>query len=417
MMGTVGSGEEGSVDRRPVPDPWTPATPLIALARRIEGWLDRVLQGRWWAWKAMAISMATGMVLAAPPFGGWGKRTAVVWRYDLANSGPQLFDPHVNLTDATGNLTFRVVPRLIAAAFGFDQLWQYYVMQLVFGALLLWAVALIYDEVLASRVQAALLTVATAGTWAGATAWVETRGLFDVVGIAFLALCMRTRRPWLAMVFALAASFSDERALIALPIVICWHALRPEREIDDQVAAVPAERGVGPLVSRFLQPMPLLLLSIAVIHLAIRTWLKHRYGLVESHNRYPENPITQLRNYPNGVWGAFEGLWVVIVAGVATWVHRRQWAVAALVSLVGIPSLLAGTSVVDISRAIAFAWPLAPLAALGLRGLPVGAIRRVVWVATGVCVVWPLVYAAGDQTVDWFYPAPLVLFHLATGRG
>ena len=368
----------------------------------------------------MAVALVVGMVLAAPPFGGWGKRTAVVWRYDLANSGPQLFDPHVNLHDATGNLTFRVVPRLIAAAFGFDQLWQYYVMQLVFGALLLWAVAQIYAQILGSRSQATLLTVATACTWAGATAWVETRGLFDVVGIALLALCMLTRRSWLALLFALAASFSDERALIALPIVICWHAFRPEVAVDagavergDRLVAITTEPS---LVRRFLRPLPVLVALTVVLHLGIRTWLKHRYGLVESHNRYPDNPYTQLRNYPNGIWGAFEGLWLVIVAGIATLVHRRQWALALLFGVVGVPSLLVGMSVVDVSRAIAFAWPLAPLAALGLRGLPAGAIRRLVWITTGVCVVWPMVYAAGDQTVDWFYPAPLVVIHLVTGR-
>ena len=178
-------------------DTWTPADPLVRFARFVDGWLDRITRGRWWAWKAMAVALLVGMLLAGPPFGGFQSPRAVVWRYDFANSGPQLFDPHVNLHDATGNLTFRVVPRLIGAAFGFDSQWQFYVMQLVFGVVLLWAVAQIYDEVLRSRVQATLLTVATACTWAGATAWVETRGLFDVVGIALAA---RDRRdPLLAL--------------------------------------------------------------------------------------------------------------------------------------------------------------------------------------------------------------------------
>jgi len=426
MMEAVGADEGGAVGRPDV-DPWTPVEPLARAAAAVDGWLHRITRGRWWAWQAVGIAVVVGMVLAGPPVGGFQSPRAVVWRYDFANSGPQLFDPHVNLHDATGNLTFRFVPRLIGAAFGFDSQWQFYVMQLVFGVLLLWAVAQIYDQVLGSRVQATLLTVATACTWAGATAWVETRGLFDVVGIALLALCMRTRRPWLALFFALAASFSDERALIALPVVICWHAFRPDHRLDEfeELHAVDEEYGAATLapigtepsfVRRFLRPLPLLVALTFVLHLGIRTWLKHRYGLVESHNRYPDNPYTQLRNYPNGIWGAFEGLWLVIVAGVATLVHRRQWALALLFGLVGIPSLLVGMSVVDVSRAIAYAWPLAPLAALGLRGLPAASIRRLVWIATGVCAVWPMVYAAGDQTVDWFYPAPLVIVHLATGR-
>jgi hypothetical protein len=415
------------------PAAWTPSTPLAQAARWSELRLDALTVGRWWALKAMAVSVAVGMFVAAPPIGGFDDPGGKLWRYVFANSGPQLFDPDVTVHDQPGNLTFRVVPRLIAAVFGFDQQWQYYLVQLAFGLLLLWAAAQVFEEVVGSRTLATLLTIATATTWAGATGWIESRALFDAIGIAFLALAMRTRRPVVAVLLALAASFSDERALIALPMVLCWHALRPAAVTSGPGSSDPAD-GAEPATSdpgatdvdrdaadvggwrRFMGPLPLAIVAAVVLHVAIRTWLKHRYGLHEGQNREPEDPITQLRNYPNGLWGALEGLWLVVAAGLATLVHRGRWVVAVLALLAAVPVLLAGVSVVDISRAVAYAWPLAPLAALGLRGLPRESVRRLVWVATGACVVWPMVYAAGEQSVDWIYPAPLQLLSLLTGR-
>lgn len=347
------------------------------------------------------------MLAAAPPVGGWDQPYSELWRYVLGNSGPQLFDPHVDLEGHPGNLTFRVLPRLIAAAGGFHHQWQYYLVDLVFGALLLWAAARLFDEALDSRVLATLLAVATAGTWAGATAWVETRPLFDAIGISLVVLAMATRRSWLVLVLSFAATFADERATIALVLVVCWHALRDLR---------PADAGrLGDIARRFVRPAPVLVVVAVVAHLAVRTWLKHRYGLSEGHNRYPENPFVQARNWPNALWSAFDGLWLVVFAGVATLIARRRRWEAAIVALAGVPSLVAGLSVVDMTRAIAYAWPLAPLAALGLRGLPRPFLHRLAWVAAGICVLSPLVYAAGDQTVDWLYPAPLLVVHLITG--
>lgn len=373
--------------------------PVRRAARIVDAWLDRVVVGRWWALRATAIAMATGMVLAGPPFGGFAQDWFPVWRYDLANSGPQLFDAGVNVDDQTGNLTFRVLPRLIGAILHLDQLWQFYVLQILFGALFLWMAATVYREAVGSRSLATLLTVATACTWAGATAWVETRGLFDAFGLAFLAVTLRVRHPAAVLAAALAASFCDERTIIVLPLVAAWQAWRP---------AV----GDGEVLAAWRRLPVLALGAAALAHLAIRTWLKHRYGLPEGHNRYPENPLTQLRNYPNGLWGAYEGLWLLVAAGLATWWHRGQrWVVGAIVAFGSLP-LIAGVSVVDISRAIAFGWPLVPVCLLGVRHLHHQVVRRLVWLATAVSMAWPMVYAAGDQSVDWAYPLPLVLLNL-----
>lgn len=417
----------------PAPASWTPIDPVLRFVAWVERRLARLTTGRWWAWKVVALATAVGMLLAGPPIGGAAPESSPLWRYVLDNSGPQLFDPDVPLDQHVGNLTFRVFPRLLGAGFGFEHQWQFLLVQFLFGLAFLWAAAKLFDEVLRSRVLAALLTIGTATIWAGATAWLENRGLFDAIAISLLALAMVARRPWVALPLALAAGFTDERAVIALPMVVLWQVMRPEPEPADvgdadADADVDADRAdaIEPrseaVTTRWrwralLRPTPLVLMAALLIHFGIRTWLKHRYGLHENRNRYPENPFTQIRNYPNGLWGAFEGLWILVVAGVATFVHRRQWTEAVLVVLAGGASLTAGVSVVDISRAIAYAWPMVPLAMLGLVGIARPAVRTLIWLAVAVCVIWPMVYTAGDQTVDWSYPAPLVVVLNLPGVG
>jgi hypothetical protein len=406
---------------------WTPIDPVLRFVAWTERRLAGLATGRRWTWKVVVLAAAIGMFLAGPPLGSIPSDGEGLWPTVIGNSGPRLFDPSVPRVGQAGNLTFRVFPRLIGAALGFEHVWQFLLVQFLFGILLLWAAAKLFDEVLRSRVLAALLTIGTATIWGGATAWMETRGLFDGIAISLLGLAMVARRWWVALPLAIAAGFTDERAVIALPLVVCWQVMRPEQEAAEDAAAESApsdgvdarsEAVTTPWRWRgLLRPTPLLLMSAVLIHFAIRTWLKHRYGLHENEDRYPENPFTQIRNYPNGLWGAFEGFWILVVAGVASFVHRRQWTEAVVIVIGAGASLTAGVSVVDISRAVAYAWPAVPLALLGLVGIARPAVRTLVWFAVALCVVWPMVYAAGDQTVDWYYPAPLVVLLNVPGVG
>ena len=52
-------------------------------------------------------------------------------------------------------------------------------------------------------------------------------------------------------------------------------------------------------------------LLAGIVHLVLRQLIKHRYGVSEGSNRSPGEPRAQLNNYPNGIWGALEGYWLL----------------------------------------------------------------------------------------------------------
>lgn len=396
-------------------EPWTPSDAPLALAHRASDILGRLASSRWWAWWAVLLAVVLGVFLASPALHA-PDADAPGWVYVRENSGPQLFDPAVAATSQQANTTFRVVPRLIGAAFSLSHPWQFLLVQLGFGLVFLWTAAKLYAEALRDRISALLLVIALGSTWAGATAWLEVRGLFDAIALALLALSMRARRLPVVVVVLVLAGFTDERAVLATPLVVAWHALRPPTPGDRADARGTLDddrRGLRP----FLRPVPLAAAATVGIHLMIRTWLKHRYGLSEGANRSPGEPFSQLSNYPNGLWGALEGVWLVVAAGLMGLRRHRGTAAAGLAALAAIPILLAGVSVFDISRAVAYVWPLAPLACVGLRHVPRDWLRRAVAIAATVTVVWPVIYASDENTVQWVYPLPLALVERFAGVG
>lgn len=197
----------------------------------------------------------------------------------------------------------------------------------------------------------------------------------------------------------MAATFTDERAIFVLPLVAMWHL---QREVADAADGDPAAAGLT------RERWCALLAGAAMAgHVVLRLWFKQRYGLAEGQNRSPGNPWAQLNNYPNGIWGALEGFWLVTVAGVLTLVHtgRRWQAAVATASVLG--TLVVGMSVFDISRSVAFVFPVVPLALLAMRRVDRDWVRGAVWIAVAITLVWPLLYAADDRTIVWVMPVPI----------
>ncbi|MEZ5203543.1 MAG: hypothetical protein R2701_03915 [Acidimicrobiales bacterium] len=212
-----------------------------------------------------------------------------------------------------------------------------------------------------------------------------------------LLVAMLVRKPPLILVGALAATFVDERAFIVAPLVALWHLLR-----DDD----PRQ----PKAMRDLAWVPALTVVAAMAaHLVIRSWLKARYGVGEGQNRSPGDPWTQLNNYPNGIWGALEGYWLVALAGLATMWRSGRRLLATGASLVIGVMLLVGVSVFDISRSVGFIFPIVPVALLAMRPVERSWKESLLWVAAAVSLLWPLLYAADDRTVVWEYPLPLLI--------
>lgn len=214
--------------------PWTPSTPLAAITTWVEAHLSRLTASRHWALTTTGLSVALGVLLAFPSYGNFiGYAKEAQWQHILERTRGDFVSQQGQVVDSRAiNLTWRVVPRLIGWVLHITEPWQYLVLQAFFGAVLLWTAALLVEELLGDRVLAALTTVGVASTWSAASAWVEVRGNFDAIAVAFTLLMMRARRPWWILLFGGAAVFTDERVYFVLPLVALFHLYR-DRDVRD----------------------------------------------------------------------------------------------------------------------------------------------------------------------------------------
>lgn len=379
---------------------WNPGTPILALRDRLDRAVGWVTERRFWELWTAVIAMAIGVLLAVPDFTHLKKVT--VWVYVIEHSQGPLVGPSPP-ESRNANLTFRFTPRIIGKVLQFSEPWHFAVLQILFGLLLLWLLARLVHEALGDRRLAVVTTVGSVGLWAVAASWTDFSGVFDGVAMALLLAAMVLRRLPLVLIAALAATFTDERALFALPLVALWHLWR---DADGEAIGLTVERR-----PRQAQIAAVLVFSVGIAHIVIRQILKSRYGLSEGQNRSPGEPLAQLNNYPNGFWGALEGYWFLVGAGLISLAHLRRWWTVVIASGTVLTLFIIGVSVFDISRAVGYMFPVVGLALLGLRTVDRAWVRGMVWTAATVTLVWPMIYAADESTVIWKMPTPLQILH------
>lgn len=374
---------------------------LLAVQHRLQR-LVEALAGtkRWTLWTAL-VAFGGGFFLASSNLARFVVSSQ--WDYTIVHSRGDLFDPSTGPLSREANLTFRFVPRLVGKVLQFSEPQHFVALHMVLGIVALMVIARLTEEALGDRSIAVVATLGSAGLWAVAGSWADLQGNFDTAALLLVLTAMLVRRPPLVLLAGVAASFTDERSLLVLPLVAGWHLLR-----DDGLHGHSADTGgrqpLGP--SRLAAAAAI---GAGMVHVIVRLALRQRYGLSEGRNRSPGNPWAQLNNYPNGWWGALEGYWFVAFAGWIALVQAgRRWIAAASAASV-LVTLFVGMTVFDISRSVMFAFAMVPLALLALRQADRAWTRGLVWIAAATSLIWPLIYAADDRTVVWVFPLPLLL--------
>jgi hypothetical protein len=268
--------------------------------------------------------------------------------------------------------------------------------QVAAGVALFFLVALLAERITASRPVAVVLALMIGSTWAGMTAFVELRGVFDAVAILLLVSCLYARNPLLVMLFILLAGWDDERALLAAPLVVVFLLLQRE-------AGSP-----GLIVRAFFSPRLLGLYAGLGIHAVTRLAYARAFGIPI---RYDGNGLgilaSQVNMIPMGIWTAFEGGWL-LVGGALIVLMKEKRRVELVLFILALGFLLAiAMCTVDVSRSTAYCLPavFVALTVLSRSETPEG-LWRLAITSSVLAVLWPPYYAGGKSTIWWEYPLP-----------
>jgi hypothetical protein len=269
--------------------------------------------------------------------------------------------------------------------------------QFLAGVLLFVCCARLAERTTGSRLAAAFVSLTVAGTYAGSAAFVEIRGLFDGVAITLLLLCMQTRRPALIAVALFAAAWTDERAIIASPLVLLFHLAEAS--------------GSRPPYRAFLQRPIAGALAGLMLHGITRIAYLTAYQIP---HRFDGNGLEvlarQVNMIPMALWTAFEGGWFLVALGLAILFRKRKFVILSwLVAALGV-LLAVSVAVVDISRTTAYALPALFVALIALaREEQPAIVESCSVIAFSLSALWPAYYAGGEKTIWWQYPFPLQL--------
>ena len=277
-------------------------------------------------------------------------------------------------------MVFRLALPLLAHALRLN-IYGVLALQLLCGLLMLWTLLTLIERITSDRPTALLLALGTCFTYHGSAFLHDVFGYFDAFGYAVLLLLLLVRRPSALYLLSVVGCFLDERVLAASLVAVLWHSLRPPAE------AVPTLR--RPAVSWA---------GAAVVggwltYASLRLWLTVAYGLETDTGgvglaAFRVNLLH--KNVALGFITGLESFWMLIALALLLLAVRRQWGLALAVVLAFGPVAAGSFLVYDITRSLAYGFPVVLLALVVLAHyLTRASVRHVARVVAACAVLIP----------------------------
>lgn len=199
--------------------------------------------------------------------------------------------------------------------------------------------------------------VATASTWAYGATWAGAWGFNDVmfgdaVALALLIGATAATRPWLIAIMIFAAGFTDERAVVAAPLVALFHTWRGAAPFT---AAADGDRraSTAARVAPFLG-----MIGYVVCRCAI-TWSQNLHAGTSMMGTWDIFLYHFYASYPAKLFKVFEFLWLMpVLLFFGLWTSQSASRRSALLYLVGMLAAAAPAFVVwDVDRSLCYLLP------------------------------------------------------------
>lgn len=270
--------------------------------------------------------------------------------------------------------------------------------------ILLYASASLLFRITEDRVTACILCLALAMTYPANSLPGDLWGGYDSLAYALIALSFLATSPPLIFLAILAASFTDERALICSSLCYFFHSLENRPAPQWQYLFSFNKRNSSVLLAW-------------IIYFALRLFLTKHAGF---HTNTATAEIAWIvlkeavSNIPSGILSSIEGFWLpVLLAMYALWFRRQRTTLYFYTACISIITLVA-FSVLDITRSMAYVYPCLFVAFLFLRKENLLFLRHLALIVL-LCCLFPTYYVYGQNTSQWLFPFPLELIRILTG--
>jgi hypothetical protein len=356
----------------------------VAVSTRAEGLLGRMSEHGAWLPRGVALAVALSLLITFPRisfFLGNDEQIVNFWPFieQQAHDPLKMNSEFYAGTESSHEskrvlrLTLPIIMRVLHAD------WRVVLaLQAVLGVMMLYLVGRIAWQLFGDRVVALASVFGVSAIFAGKAAFLQLGGMGDAFAYAFFTIAAAWRNGPVIAASIFAACFTDERAILAAPLLAVYWAFR------DKPAPVWLNR-----------QSVLVVLAIAAA-LLVRLYLRHAYGLYVPIGAGRDAGLDVL---PRTLLYAqyllphvLAGLWLwPLVSGMLLVRHRQRLALAVLAGAV---IVLAGVSfmVLDVDRSLSYLLPIVyvAMAIVAAYRLPLADVRTVAILGALVSLTFPV---------------------------
>ena len=297
---------------------------------------------------------------------------------DLTNS-LDFLDPARN----EAKLVFRLFIPVLIRLFHLNYI-KLHIIQYIVGYLLIIASFKLADKLLKDKVSASFITIGLVCTYFGKTSFYDMATYwFDGFAYFFIILGMLVSSPFLIFLFCTCAAWVDERAFMALSIVLVFQQLiliKSKNKIQFKDLIVLNSRSIAVLIA---------ILTYVVFRLYLQTYYSMHTPLSEglvSFNTFEKN----IPFFPMGLLSFLEGFWLLYFIFSLITIKNREYLLFTLISLIVIVFSTSAGMVFDVTRSGSYLMPLIFVIIIVLtNNFHKLFIRYSLFFALAVCVMIP----------------------------
>lgn len=292
--------------------------------------------------------------------------------------------------------TFRLTVPLIAKFFHLNN-YLVFLLQILVSICFLYFTVVLVQQMTGDNISALLAAAGMVFIYTGHAGFTDINTWFDEFAFLFLIMAMLYRNPLIIFFCLQLACWTDERALLSCGLVFIWWKLNEAKSSSFSFTSLFKLQWQSSVV----------VLSL-FFYVALRLFLSSAYGLRTPLDGAGINTIMKNTDFMGmALWSAFEGFWILnITAMILIW-HKRLYFLGFCLMVVSAIITLVAFSVFDLTRSIAYIFPVIFISVLLLKDeLALKSMRKLLMLSAVVCFLFPAYYIITDVSpyILWYKP-------------
>jgi hypothetical protein len=318
--------------------------------------------------------------------------TAVLKKVDKPLDGLKEFPPESHAAKKVYRITVPVIMKLT-----FSNPYRIYLIQFFLGIITLLIIYNYSFKILDNdAVSASLLITGIAFIYFGRSFFVDLYSWFDGWAFFFLLLTVLLNRWYFILAAAILASWTDERALIALLIAFIAHQTTLNKRNNYSFLELIK-----------LNKNSVAILASIVLYLLVRFYLESINVKTPSPNVGLTTIIRQIEFIGFGLWSFFEGFWLLVLLFFALTLYNKHYILSIVYFIPIIVLSIVSFMVFDITRSGSYMFYIIfPMIIYIYRYIAKNSIRILLLFSALVSFIFPAYYTdiATKPHLLWYKP-------------